>query len=257
MTAPATPPVTELQPPEGTSPPQNPTNPQSPSATELLQIYQTTAQAASERAADLERQLRELKASGTRTDKPQIDELDKSFLDRPATILQGLVTDAIAPLKAEVDNVRRERTLNTLKNRYRNDPRFKAVFEKAEHLIDQAMLSMTQIPGQPDVMNDNNLISTIAGIKGAADMGMIPGITFTPAAPPVPNGGASAHLTPSAPPAPTPSKPDNQLRELTEDEMAICRARGWSKEQFLKLISLPPDAILSGIADVLKKPEVK
>lgn len=252
MTAPPTPTPTELnQPPVTPTTPTPPTPPKdSPTKDELLQIYQTTASEASRRVQELEAELRTARSAPARSDAPQIDELNKRFLDQPVTILNDLVTRAIAPLTKEVDNINRERQLMQLKNRYRADPRFKPVFDKAEHMIDQAMLANPNME-----MNDANLISTIAGIRGAADMGLIPGLTITTAAPPVPTNVPQAHLTPSAPASPTPAVPENKLRELTEMEKQIARSRGWTDEQYLKLIDLPPEAILSGISTVLKKPE--
>lgn len=99
---------------------------------------------------------------------------------------------------------------------------------------------------------DAGVMDTLAlSAMGLAASGQIPdAMTVAPAAPVSPQLPAVVltppHLQPSAMPAPAP-QPTNgtPARELTENEARLSRERGWTKEQFLSWLEVPPDQVVN------------
>lgn len=166
---------------------------------------------------------------------PQPKDDAKLLFEDPRKLVREEVNAAIAPLKDFITGMRSGTALDRLKAEKARDPRFKAVLEDPilSREVDAAM-------AKADV-NDRNLELVIAGVSGAANLGMIPG--WRPSAAPAPVPAAPApgaipvavppHIPPSA--GPGPGAPSNapKIRDLTENERRIAREMKMTPEQYV------------------------
>lgn len=168
---------------------------------------------------------------------PQPKDDAKLLFEDPRKLVREEVNAAIAPLKEFITGMRSGTALEQLKAVKARDPRFKAILEDPilSHEVDVAM-------SKADV-NDRNLELVIAGVSGAANLGMIPGWRPSagapaPAAPAAPAPGAlpvavPPHIPPSAGPGPGAPSPAPKIRELTENERRLAREMKMSPEQYV------------------------
>ncbi len=212
-----------------------------------MELYATNARAAEERLAALERRAAEPPPPPPPDPK---SEAGKFWTD-PVTVLRGEIDRAVKPLNDFRTSFERQAKVDELKAQVRADPRFKDIFEKGEQYIDQAIRAM------PEVTREG-IMSAALSIRGAAALGMLPGLSFeapapapappAPGTPPAPGAPPVStvppHLRPSAPPPPSAPEPPRR-RELTENEKRVARENGMDEEEYLEFLELPPDQVVS------------
>lgn len=173
---------------------------------------------------------------------PSQDDLNKKFWEDPVSVIRHEMEAMVAPIKEQLGKTAKKDAYVELKDRFRADPRFKMVIEKAEPYIDQLMAKQ-----QP---TEANLQAVIYGIRGAAALGDVP-IQFddpTPTPTPTPKKADPSmlppHLRPSAPQAPK-GEEKKQVRQLTELEKRLARENRMSDEEYLQMMELKPEEVVN------------
>lgn len=233
----------------------------------------------------LQRELADIKKSKSEPPKPTEPpkpvktqkEKDDEFWKNPTQRISEEVSDQVKPLMDVLTTIRSElgqqsggNKYREIKDRLRQDPKFKVVFDRAENIIDQAMQGVD--------VSEESVTAAIISVRGAGEMGLIPGVSFKEEARRAAEdlgidsagGGESrqrinpnqegrkvtlpAHLRPSAPAAPTGGEKKRQYRQLTENEKRIARENHLSDEDYLDLIDVPAhDVVHSKIASKQEK----
>jgi hypothetical protein len=202
--------------------------------------------------------------AATRAPGPTTEELDAEFWKNPTSRIRAEMQSAVKPLEEYVKRSRGETEYERLKNKFRHDPKYGPVIDKAEAYVDSLM--------QNQEPTEQNLRVILYGIRGAAEFGDIDGLSFrddavaqatslgitpkpTPTEPRPVNQNIPPHLRPSAPPAPRGQEPVKQHRELTENERRLAREQGMTEEQYLNWLEVPPENVVT--SDIGIKKEVK
>jgi hypothetical protein len=212
---------------------------------EAARLGNEAASIQSRRNQELEAELEALKGKA-KDDTPAISKDD--FYADPVNAVKRLMEEAVAPLKEAAQGLAYGSAYEKLKNKYRNNPKFKSVFEKAEHLIDDAMGKVAP--------TEQNLQFTLYSIRGAAafgDLGNDINFDEKPIAPVIPP--VSGAIPPSASPRPEPQVP--KMRQLTESEKRLAKSRNLSDEAYLAIVDGTDEVSFDHINATLKTGEQK
>lgn len=171
------------------------------------------------------------------------DEDASAFLNKPRSIIRDIVqkeiNQAIEPLKQFTSTLKMQSDYDKLKNRYRNDPRFKDVFPKIENAVDNLM--------QNAPATEENMQLAVLAAVGSAHVGMISGVNLsTPPTPPKPGVFTPAHLKPSGAKGGGDgdgSDGGKKLRPLTELEARVARDNNLTHEAFLEWLDVEPSKV--------------
>lgn len=189
------------------------------------------------------------------------EEEDKEFWDSPRDMIRKELSEAIKPMQDFITEQNQKSVVSeakdeyqTIKAKYKLDPRFTDLFRVAEAHIDSLMANQAPVEG--------NMLAVLYGIRGAIALGDIPGVSLEPTPVPVdpnvpqpvapvapqPTPGVTsamlpAHIRPS-PPTTVPGQPPVvQRRELNENERRLARESGLTPDQYLDLQELPADKV--------------
>lgn len=102
----------------------------------------------------------------------KVDEKNKRFWDNPTAVLQEALDETVKPLREFVTEVKSGTAYDKLRARYAQDPRFKSLFDNAKvaGMIDELMSKNSP--------TDGAMKAVIFGVRGAIELGEIPGITL-------------------------------------------------------------------------------
>lgn len=192
---------------------------------------------------------------------PTTEEKDKKFWESPSAMIQEEMKTAVEPLYEFVNKMQTGTDYDKAKDLLRDDPTFGPVLIKAESYVDALMEKQ-----EPTIAN---LKAVIYGIRGAAEMGDLAGLSFkeeaavaaadlgivpivpevvTPEPPKdVDMSTVPAHLRPSAPTPPTPGAKKRTIdpNDFTENERRLARERGQSLEEYADWLEVPADQVVT------------
>ena len=193
--------------------------------------------------ADKERENRELRERLNNVQQvppaaPRVtdEERDKDFFKNPTKAIRAILDESVAPLQGYVGELKARDGLAELKESFKNDPRYASRWSKIEPVVDEMLRRHISGGGNVNTSIMNEAVVTAIGLIAS---NQISGITFDNPAPPTPPTPTPApmvnppHLAPSTPPQPRPPE-KGKVRELTENEKLLARARGWTAEQYLE-----------------------
>lgn len=230
--------------------------PTEPSMADQLKFYKEAAERQAVMIQNLTNKVEETNKKIDESNKPAgktKDELNAAFVADPVGTLTDIMRETVAPLYEFRDEVRAVSAVDKMKNQLKADPRYKRVFDVAEAHIDAAIAEQSRGGGKVSL---DVIKGLTMGVAGAIQLGEIeiPGVSLD-------NGSSRntsdsstnkgkemnlpPHLRPSAPPAPKKETGVAQLRELSELEERLRREQNLSKEDFLALIDLRPDEVVT------------
>ncbi len=195
--------------------------------------------------------------------EPTTAEKDKKFWESPSAMIKEEMKTAVEPLYEFVNEMKSGTDYDRAKALLKEDPTFGPVLIKAESYVDELMKNQ-----EPTIAN---LKVVLYGIRGAAEMGELDGLSFkeqaanaaadlgivptTPVAAPtevptqpteVDMSTVPAHLKPSAPTPPQASKKRTiDPNKFSENERRLARERGMSLEDYADWLEVPADEVVS------------
>ena len=259
-----------VKPPTEPAAPASPPTPTNPPAAEpaadnrrMLDLYEATLRENHQRITRMERELEESRAAtAAAAAPPTATQTPDEFWKNPAQHIRELIkeetTRAVKPLYDFKDRFEARSAYDTLKDRFRSDPRYKEIFPKIEGAVDQLLSRAEKI--------DENIMNTaVLSAAGALALGMIPqpGATAgnqpaTPQTPANPNTPAAPtpgapvqrsdlvtppHLRPSGAAQHTTDEPAGRKVELTELQKRLARENGMTEQQYVDWLELPADKV--------------
>jgi hypothetical protein len=220
----------------------------------LNQLYAQTIKDQGKKLSDLDKQMQDMRKGPP----PSQEEMDKNLWARPTDSIRGIVREeleqSVAPLRQFVSTFQGADQYSRAKNKFKNDPRYKPVFDKAEAYIDEMMKGQNY---QSEEELEGSLRATLLSVVGAVNLGLLPGVSFSGDAPVTtpPSGGGSmttpAHIPPSPPPGAPPKTPAR--RELTENERRLAREWKMTPEEFLDWQDLDSTKVASSTIGIMKE----
>ena len=167
--------------------------------------------------------------------KPTEADQDREYFRSPSKVLRDILNETVAPLQSYVGELKARDVATDLKSRFKTDSRYASRWTKIEPVVDE-MLRMHVAKGGS--VNESIMNEAVVTAVGLIATNQINGVTFdeAPAPPtpkPAPNMVNPPHLAPSPAPLPT-REVKSKVRDLTENERLLARARGWTAEQYLE-----------------------
>lgn len=203
--------------------------------------------------AELTQRLRDMDAriSKVETPAPSTDDMNAEFWKNPVGVMNQLIRDemkkTVGPLNEQLS--RQTQMSEYEKSKLRLKAQYSDIWDKIETSVDNFI---TAASAQGVEVNDQLMdvaALTSSGLYYRGQLGEKP--VFPGSQPndkredPVPPQPVFSppHLRPSAPaiPGAEPEKP--QARELTENERRLARERGWTPEQYLAWLDVPPEGV--------------
>jgi hypothetical protein len=230
------------------TPPADNNTPQGVNVDEVHNLYRGVLGEYSQRAANLERELQDLRAQASRQPQNQnTPEQDVELLTtNPAELIRREIQASIAPLNNQVAQFQRAAQIDEYKRRMKMNPQF-AQFMNNEKFIPyfENLLNQTQ------QINDN---SAYAAYMAAVGM-FVQSPDYNPNPTPAPIAQPTHHsqTVPTPPanrPAPPQQIPNNQNRgpqkTYTENEKLLMRMRKMTPEQWEAELALSPSQVVTG-----------
>lgn len=156
---------------------------------------------------------------------PSQEESTKKFYADPVGETRGIIRqelqETVAPLLDFVREFKGNNKYDQLKNKWRRDARFTAIFDSYEAYIDRALQNI-----EP---TDAAMLSVLTSIAGSVSLGLISSGQPAPGGNPVPV--TPPHIRPSPPPAP---KPQKKERIISEEQRRLMRENGMTEDEYFE-----------------------
>lgn len=196
----------------------------------------------------------------------KVDEKNKRFWDNPTAVLQEALDETVKPLREFVTEVKSGTAYDKLRARYAQDPRFKSLFDNAKvaGMIDELMSKNSP--------TDGAMKAVIFGVRGAIELGEIPGITLETKETDEQKKARESkeederkrasrgkedmtippHLRPSSAPGPTREKEDARVAKYKEmadnadeNQRRLARENRMTLEQYFESLDVPALSVVS------------
>lgn len=147
--------------------------------------------------------------------------------------VERMLKDTVAPLQKRFADTDVRDARKDLKDKYRNDPKFKVLFDKGEQYIDQALDQIKDV-------TDANVRGTLYGILGAAKAGDIPIELDDKPKPKEDTVIDPPTRRPSAPPRSSSTEQNRtdylkqEVEKLDENERFLAKKDGLTLEQYVQ-----------------------
>lgn len=170
--------------------------------------------------------------------------------------VQSLLDQTVAPLKQRFAHEDIKDARLEVKEKFRNDPKFKILFDKGERYVDQALSNM-------DKVTEANMRGMLYGLLGAAQAGDID-VDLTPNRSQQEEKKGSEKMfdpptrRPSAPPRPNPGDSGNEemrakVEALDENQRFEARRNGLTLEQYIQWLEEDSMNVIKSQIGVVKK----
>lgn len=199
-------------------------------------------------------------------DKPPepTDAKNKRFWDNPTAVLQEALDETVKPLREFVTEVKAGTAYDRLRAKYAGDPKYKELFDnpKIASMIDEAMVKAPP--------TDGSMRTVLFSLRGAIELGEIPGITLKKEETPEEKKTREAaeetarkarerdtsrgredvtippHLRPSSAPGPSREKEDERVsrykkmaEDADENQRRLARENRMTLEQYFESLEVP------------------
>ena len=220
---------------------------------ERIAQMERSLQEAHTRASQLEERL----AAQVKKDEPAPKEISSTeFFANPGKIITDVIRTeterAVAPLKEFVHGMQSDTKYTSLKNKYKNDPKYKDHWDKLEPTVDR------MIAENKGEINDNVVNFAVLSTMGAYVTGQLPGVPYTPVASASSESASTKepntrtgeqvlqppHLRPSKD-TPKEQKKEDNFEPLNENEARLARESGLSHKEYRDLQNMSPDKVVS------------
>jgi len=225
----------------------------------LLELYTEQMRANNTRIQQLEQEATALRTRAE-TSPPADPAVERErFYNDPRSVIQEEVRKAIEPLAKFVSGVQANSQYDTIKAKFKNDPRFSKVFPKIEATLD------SQVRESGTAITEQQYYGLLLATIGGAAAGLIPGVSLTDDLPsnstngspnnPAPTNGNNSmsnppNVRPTSPPAPAPRANANNATPLTELERRIMREQGFSNEaDYRRWMNMPATEVATASFD--------
>lgn len=236
-------------------------SPKEPSAQDRLIAAQEAAlretnaqlQAAARQNAELTQRLRDFDGRIKRVEHPEvpIEDRNEAFWKNPVGTIQELVQSELKKTVDPLNEFRKEVQGQTAYDRMKANLKteYTDIWPQIESTVDDFVQKAAAAGNEvtPQLLSVAALTASGAHYRGQLKPSPIP----TPAPPAPPTLSASGadivtppHLRPSAPPIPVPGNDKPEARPLNENERRLARERGWSDQQYLDWLIVPPEEVV-------------